>query len=84
MSKQETAKIRQALNMCKIKIKTILPYLGENKPILNQTYNKLLIDKAVLNDKLRKINPPFFIRLINKLKINTNMPKKRLICDYFN
>lgn len=83
MNKKETDKLRQSLNMYKVKIQNIIPYLGENKPVLNQTFNQLLIEKAVLRDKLLKQDPPFFIKLAEKLKLNSFHSKKTLICDYF-
>lgn len=80
MYKKETDKIKISINSCALKLQTILPHLGENKPILNETYNKILIEKAVLREKLKQKETPFFVKLAKRLNSTS---RKGLICDYF-
>ena len=80
MNKKETDEIRKSINDCKMKLYTIMPHLSENKPVLNKRFNELLIEKAVLRDKLLKKEAPFFVKLAKKIKPSL---KKELICDYF-
>lgn len=80
MRKQEAENIKQSIEMCKMRLKTIQPHLTEGKTALNESFNKLLIEKAVLRDKLLYKNPSFLCKMIKKLKPS----KKNLICDYFN
>ena len=80
MRNKETEELKNSINMCKIKLRTIIPYLTENKPALNRKFNQILIEKAVLRDKLINKETPLFVKLAKK--INSNQ-KQKLICDYF-
>ena len=81
MNKKDADKIKNSINTCKMKLRTILPHLGDNKPALNESFNKILIEKAILRDKLLHKELPFFVKLAKKL---APAPlKKELICDYF-
>jgi len=80
MNKKKADKIKSALNICEMKLRTILPHLSDNKPSLNENFNKLLIEKAILLDELKRKEIPFFVKLIKKLTPN---PRRELICDYF-
>ncbi len=64
--------------MCKLRLETIKPHLTEEKYMLNESFNKLLIEKAILRDKLMHKEPSFLAKLIKKTS-----NKKELICDYF-
>lgn len=79
MNKKEAENIQNAINMCKMRLKTIQPHLTPEKTTLNETFNRLLIEKAILRDKLLKKSPSFLAKLARKV----NMGKKELICDYF-
>lgn len=79
MNKREAENIQNAINMCKMRLKTIQPHLTPEKTTLNETFNRLLIEKAILRDKLLKKSPSFLTKLARKV----NMGKKELICDYF-
>ncbi len=80
MNKNKRDEIKESLQTCKLKLHTIMPHLSEEKITLNETFNKLLIEKAILRDKLMKKNASSFIsKLIKKITPN----KKELICDYF-
>lgn len=80
MNKKKAEDIRQAIDMCKMRLKTIQPHLAPGKPALNESFNKLLIEKAILRDKLMHKSPSFLSKLMKKVKPS----KKQLICDYFN
>lgn len=79
MNNSEAQKIRGSVKMCEIKLERIRPLLKGNKPLLNAAYNRILIDKAVLCDKLKRKNRLGFIEKVKKL-FNR---KKELICDWF-
>lgn len=79
MNKRQIEDIKDSMNMCKMRLKTIQPHLSPEKTSLNESFNKLLIEKAILRDKLMHKSPSLFSRLIKKVSIG----KKELICDYF-
>ena len=79
MNKREAENIQNSINMCKMRLKTIQPHLTPEKTTLNETFNRLLIEKAILRDKLLKKSPSFLTKLARKV----NLGKKELICDYF-
>lgn len=80
MNGREAENIKEAINMCKMRLKTIQPHLTPEKPSLNESFNKLLIEKAILRDKLMHKSPSLFKKLVKKIRSNGN---KELICDYF-
>lgn len=79
MKKSEKDKIRNSIRMCKLRLETIKPHLTEEKHALNESFNKLLIEKAILRDKLLKKELSLFGKILKKI----NSGKKELICDYF-
>ncbi len=79
MNRKESLEIKNSIKMCNMRLKTILPHLSDEKKALNESFNKLLIEKAILRDKLNKKNPSFLSKIIKKISAN----KKELICDYF-
>lgn len=81
MLQNNKEEIQNSINICKAKLKTILPHLTDEKPCLNITFNKLLIEKAILKDKLKHKNKLSFL---SKLARKVSSPEKKLICDYFN
>ena len=44
MNTRQTENIKDSINMCKMRLKTILPHLTSEKTVLNETFNKLLIE----------------------------------------
>ena len=80
MNNQEREEIKNSIQACKMKLQTIMPHLADDKPMLNETFNKLLIEKAVLRDKLQNENTSFLGRLLKKVQRSN---KRELICDYF-
>lgn len=79
MNKKQIEDIQKSINMCKMRLKTIQPHLTPEKTALNESFNKLLIEKAILRDRLMHKSPSLFKNLIKKV----TSPKKELICDYF-
>lgn len=80
MNKNKQEEIKASIQMCKLRLNTIKPHLSDEKPALNESFNKLLVEKAILRDKLLHKEPSFLSKIIKKVKQN----KKELICDYFN
>ena len=80
MNKKDSDKIKNAIDMCRIRMQAFSPYLNEDKPLLNEKYNKLLIEKAVLRDKLVRSKKPFLVKLAEKIRYKA---KRGLISDYF-
>jgi predicted RNase H-like nuclease (RuvC/YqgF family) len=79
MNKREIQDIKDNIKMYKKRLSTIQPHLSPEKYTLNETFNKLLVEKAILRDKLTNKAPTFFNKLLRKLNAN----KRELICDYF-
>lgn len=80
MNRKQKEEIKNSIRMCKLRLQTIQPHLTDEKPVLNESFNKLLIEKAILRDKLMHKEPSFLSKLAKKIKTNN---KKELICDYF-
>lgn len=79
MNKKQVEDIKESINMCKMRLKTIQPHLSPEKIALNESFNRLLIEKAILRDKLMHEKTSLFANLIKKVRPR----KKELICDYF-
>lgn len=80
MNKRQQEEIKSSIRMCKLRLQTIQPHLTDEKFALNESFNRLLIEKAVLRDKLLHKEPSFLSRLARKVRTYN---KKELICDYF-
>ncbi|MBQ4123725.1 hypothetical protein IJD44_08425 [bacterium] len=80
MNKKQAEEIKEAIQTCKLRLLTIKPHLTDEKTALNESFNKLLIEKAILRDKLMRKDTTFIEKLAKKIKPR----KKELICDYFN
>ena len=77
MNKESNLKF--ALSRCQRQINELKKNI-ENSEIVNALYNKLLIEKAIIKNKLQKEQPKnFFINLIKNLKNK----KSKTISDYF-
>lgn len=79
MNKKEIESIKDSIKMHNNRLRTIQPHLKEDNSTLNETFNKLLIEKAVLRDKLNHKAPSLFTKIVKKIKGG----KRELICDYF-
>ena len=80
MNKRQQEEIKSSIRMCKLRLQTIQPHLTDDKAILNESFNRLLIEKAVLRDKLLHKEPSFLSKLARKVRTYNH---KELICDYF-
>lgn len=80
MNKRQQDEIKSSIRMCKLRLQTIQPHLTDEKITLNESFNRLLIEKAVLRDKLMHKEPSFLSKLARKVRTYN---KKELICDYF-
>ena len=80
MNKRQQEEIKSSIRMCKLRLQTIQPHLTDDKPVLNESFNRLLIEKAVLRDKLMHKESSFLSKLARKVRTYN---KKELICDYF-
>lgn len=81
MNRKKTEEIKNSIRMCKLRLQTIQPHLSDEKPVLNESFNKLLVEKAVLRHQLMYKEPSFLSKLAKKVR---NYGKRELICDYFN
>ncbi|MBQ9245242.1 hypothetical protein IJ182_03135 [bacterium] len=79
MNRKQKENIKNSIRMCKLRLQTIKPHLTEEKYALNESFNKLLIEKAILRDKLMRKEPSFVEKITRKFRSN----KHELICDYF-
>ncbi len=79
MNRKQAEEIKESIQMCKMRLKTIQPHLTAEKTALNESFNKLLIQKAILRDKLLNKKISFLDKLVKKVKSQ----KRELICDFF-
>jgi hypothetical protein len=77
MKREMKEKTKSAINLCKVKLENLKPRLEKSKEA-NIVYNRILIEKAVLENNLQT-NPFGFLK--NFKKMFTKEEKR--ICDYF-
>ena len=72
----------QILN-CKKMLKDLAPFIEENEE-KSKEYNKIIVQKAILVDRYKKLcyKPSISMRIKEMLK-NPFKEKEELICDYF-
>ena len=78
MKKEDLNNIKESIMMCKIRLRNMQPYIKTSEKI-SQSYNKVLIEKAVLREKALHKEPTLMEKLVRKVAPR----KKKLICDYF-
>jgi len=78
MKKEDLNTIKESIMMCKIRLRNMQPYIKTSEKI-SQTYNKVLVEKAVLREKVLHKEPTLMQKLTRKFAPK----KKKLICDYF-
>ena len=78
MKKEDLNTIKESIMMCKIRLRNMQPYIKTSEKI-SQTYNKVLVEKAILREKVLHKEPTFMQKLTRKFTPR----KKKLICDYF-
>ena len=69
---------------CKKRLKELAPYIEENEE-KSKEYNKVIVQKAILVDRYKKLcyRPSFAQRIKEALACNPFEKKEKLICDYF-
>lgn len=78
MNRKMSARTKEAVRLCKIKLENMKDRLNSSNEA-NIVYNRLLIEKSVLEDNIKnKANP-----LFEKLKRIFSGNKEKRICDYF-
>ena len=78
MKKEDLNTIKESIMMCKIRLRNMQPYIKTSEKI-SQSYNKVLIEKAILREKALHKEPTLMEKLVRKVTPR----KKKLICDYF-
>lgn len=78
MNKEMSEKTKNAVKLCKVKLENLKSRLDESTEA-NIVYNRILIEKAVMEDSLKK--RPFAF-LLNMKKYFVKKEDRR-ICDYF-
>ena len=81
MDKEKLNSLKEEIIKCKQKLAQLEPQIGSNANI-EKVYNKVLIKKAVLVQKYKKIchKPSIKEKIKKLLRIHS---RKKLICDYF-
>ena len=85
MKNENTQKSLEAQILdCKRKLKELAPEieLDEEK---SKEYNKIIVQKAILVDRYKKLcfKPSLMTRIKEAIKANAFRKKEKLICDYF-
>lgn len=79
MKHENAEKIKHDILLCKMRIKSLEPHI-QNSQNLSEIYNKVIIEKACLREKLKQNQRP---TLFDRFKTLFTKKEKR-ICDYFN
>lgn len=79
MNNKKRNELKNSIRICNLKINTIRKHLNDDKPMLNESYNRLLIEKAALCAELNTKKKSVLSELMRKIC----KPQKQLICDYF-
>ena len=69
---------------CKKKLKELAPFIEEDES-KSKEYNKIIVQKAILVDRYKKLcyKPSFSQKVKEILTLNPFTIKEKLICDYF-
>lgn len=78
MNKEMFEKTKSAITLCKIRLENLKSRLEESHET-NIVYNRLLIEKAVLEHNIK----PNGFAFINKFKRLFTRKENKRICDYF-
>ena len=85
MKQENTRKSLEAQIMeCKKELRALAPHIDEDDE-KSRMYNKIIVQKAILVDRYKKLcyKPSLVQRLKEKLKHNPFKKREKLICDYF-
>ena len=78
MSKKSIEKIRSNVKEKEIQLEKLKPHVDKST-VCSDLYNKVVLEKAILNKEIQDIECDGLF-----IKIKNLMPRKRtLICDYF-
>ncbi len=84
MSKSNQKSLEAEILKCKKKLKELAPdiELDDEK---SKEYNKIIVQKAILIDRYKKLcyKPSLVQRIKETIKNNPFKKKEKLICDYF-
>lgn len=81
MKKRLLKKIKNEILSCKRELRELAPHIYSNASVA-VAYNRALVKKAILVDKLKKLNNPFPI--LDKIGGMFKFKKReKLICDFF-
>ena len=69
---------------CKKKLKELAPEIESNEE-KSKEYNKIIVQKAILVDRYKKLcfRPSLTTRIKEIIKSNPFKKKEKLVCDYF-
>lgn len=69
---------------CKKKLKELAPFIEEDE-LKSKEYNKIIVQKAILVDRYKKLcyRPSLGQKIKEVLTFNPFNKKEKLICDYF-
>ena len=69
---------------CKKRLKELAPFIEEDED-KSKEYNKIIVQKAILIDRYKKLcyKPSLKQRIKEALAYNPFEKKEKLICDYF-
>ena len=85
MRNENTQKTLEAQILdCKRKLKELAPEIESNEE-KSKEYNKIIVQKAILVDRYKKLcfKPSVITRIKEAIKSNLFKKKEKLICDYF-
>ena len=85
MKSENTQKSLEAQILdCKRKLKELAPEIETNEE-KSKEYNKIIVQKAILVDRYKKLcfKPSLLTRIKEAIKTNPFKKKEKLICDYF-
>ena len=78
MNRKMSERTKETIRLCKVKLENLKNRLDSSKEA-NIVYNRLLIEKSVLEDNIKKKPNIFF----QKLKEIFSKNHEKRICDYF-
>ena len=84
MKKSNQKSLEAEILKCKKKLKELAPNI-ENDSEKSKEYNKIIVQKAILIDRYKKLcyKPSLTQRIKEAIKRNPFKKREKLICDYF-
>ncbi len=78
MNREMTERTKSAINLCKVKLENLKSRLDESREA-NIVFNRILIEKAVLESSMKKRPFDFLLNFRQKFVKTEN----KRICDFF-